>query len=268
MRSGPVEGRLELVFARRGAHTTLAHAHARAPLKIVRPFPLDGGRQLVQIITLGPGICAGDAYTIDVTVEAGASAAVITQSASRVHQMPDGERGTQSVRLRVAADGHLEYYPGLTIPFPGSELAQTIDVSLETGARFGLLECWAMGRIGRGEYLKFRSLSSRTEVTVDRVPVYADTLSLDTRAADLAGHGLLEQHRYLASGYWYGAEVAASRGNGSGVLSALGESSPGHAYFRALAMDGPSLGLALSDAVKQVYRSWNLQTVPVPRFAS
>jgi urease accessory protein len=267
MRSGPVEGRLELVFARRGADTTLAHAHARAPLKIVRPFPLDGGRQLVQIITLGPGICAGDAYTIDVTVEAGASAVVITQSASRVHQMPDGERGTQRVRLRVAADGHLEYYPGLTIPFPGSELAQTIDVSLETGARFGLLECWAMGRIGRGEYLEFRSLSSRTEVTVDRVPAYADTLSLDTRAADLAGHGLLERHRYLASGYWYGAGVAASRGNGSGVLSALGESSPGHTYFRALAMDGPSLGHALSGALEQVYRSWDLQTVPVPRFA-
>ena len=180
--------------------------------------------------------------------------------------MPVGERGTQSVRLTVAGDGHLEYYPGLTIPFPGSELAQTIDVSLETGARFGLLECWAMGRIGRGEYLKFRSLSSRTDVTVDRVPAYSDTLSLDTRAADLAGHGLLEQHRYLASGYWYSADVAPSRGNGDGVLSALGQSSPGHAYFRALAMDGAALGHALSGALEQVYRSWDLEEAPVPRF--
>jgi urease accessory protein len=262
-----VEGRLELVFARRGADTTLAHAHAKAPLKIVRPFPLDGGRQLVQIITLGPGICAGDAYAIDVTVGAGASAVVITQSASRVHRMPDGGRGTQRVTLTVAAGGHLEYYPGITIPFPASEFSQTIDVSLESSARFGLLECWAMGRIGRGEYLKFRSLSSRTDVTVDRVPAYADTLSLDTRVADLAGHGLLEQHRYLASGYWYGADVEPSRGNGHGVLSAIGQSSPGHAYFRALAMDGPALGHALSDAVKQVYRSWDLETLAVPRFA-
>ncbi|MGH9313159.1 MAG: urease accessory protein UreD [Vicinamibacterales bacterium] len=267
MRSNPVEGRLELVFARRGARTTLAHAHARAPLKIVRPFPLDGGRQLVQILTLGPGICAGDAYAIDVTVEPGASAVVITQSASRIHRMPDGSRGTQTVTLTVRSGGHLEYYPGLTIPFPGSEFAQTIDVAVEAGGRFGLLECWAMGRVGRGEYLRFRALSSRTEVMVDRVPAYADTLHLDPRAIDLAGHGLLEKHRYLASGYWYGAEVPASRGNGGGVLSALGETSPGHAYFRALAMDSPALGRALGDAVKQVYRSWNLQTAPVPRFA-
>jgi urease accessory protein len=265
--SGRACGRLELIFGRRCAQTTLTHAYARAPLKIVRPFALDGGRQLVQVITLGPGVCAGDAYAIDVIVEPGASAVVITQSASRLHQMPDGGQGTQAVRLSVAAGGHLEYYPGITIPFPTADFAQTIDVSLEEGARFGLLECWAMGRIGRGEYLKFRSLSSRTEVTVDRVPVYADTLSLDTRTVDLAGHGLLEQHRYLASGYWYGADVESSRGNGHGVLSALGQSSPGHAYFRALAMDSTALGHALSDALKQVYRSWELETVPVPRFA-
>jgi urease accessory protein len=267
MRSGPVDGRLELVFGRRGTQTTLAHAYARAPLKIVRPFALDGGRQLVQIITLGPGVCAGDSYSIDVVVEPGASAVVITQSASRLHQMPDGGRGTQSVTLNVAAGGHLEYYPGVTIPFPAADFAQTIDVSLEAGARFGLLETWAMGRVGRGEYLKFRSLSSRTDVTVDREPAYTDMLSLDTRGIDLAGQGLLENHRYLASGYWYGAEVEPSRGNGHGVLAALGQSSPGHAYFRALAMDSTALGLALRDALKQVYRSWNLETVPVPRFA-
>jgi urease accessory protein len=268
MRSAPVDGRLELVFGRKGAQTTLTHAHARAPLKIVRPFPLDGGRQLVQIITLGPGVCAGDAYTIDVVVEPGASAVVITQSASRLHHMPDGRRGTQSVSLKVAAEGHLEYYPGVTIPFPAADFAQTIDVSLEAGARFGLLECWAMGRISRGEYLRFRSLTSRTDVRVGCVPVYADTLSLDTSVVDLAGHGLLEQHRYLASGYWYGAEVEPSRGNGDGVLSALGQSAPGHAYFRALAMDAEPLGNAMRAAVKQVYRSWNLEMAPVPRFAS
>jgi urease accessory protein len=268
MRSGPVDGRLELVFGRRGAQTTLTHAYARAPLKIVRPFPLDGGRQLVQIITLGPGVCAGDTYAIDVTVEPGASAVVITQSASRLHHMPDGGRGTQAVTLKVAAGGHLEYYPGVTIPFPAADFAQTIDVSIEAGARFGLLECWAMGRIGRDEYLKFRSLTSHTEVRVDRLPVYADTLWLDTRVVNLAGEGLLERHRYLASGYWYGADVDPARGNGDGVLSALGQSAPGHAYFRALAMDGEALGHAMRATVKQVYRSWNLETAPVPRFAS
>jgi urease accessory protein len=268
MRSGPVDGRLELVFGRRGAQTTLTHAYARAPLKIVRPFPLDGGRQLVQIITLGPGVCAGDTYSIDVVVEPGASAVVITQSASRLHHMPDGGRGTQSVRLTVAAGGHLEYYPGVTIPFPASEFSQTIEVSLEAGVRFGLLETWAMGRVGRGEYLRFRSLSSRTEVTVDREPAYTDMLSLDTRDVDLAGPGLLENHRYLSSGYWYGAEVEPSRGSGHGLLSALGQSSPGHAYFRALAMDAEALGHAMRGALKQIYRSWNLEMAPVPRFAS
>jgi urease accessory protein len=273
MPSHHVDGWLELVFERRGSRTILSHVHARAPLKIVRPFPLDGGRELVQILTLGPGVCAGDAYDIDVTVEPGASAVVITQSASRIHRMPDGARGMQAVRLHVRSGGHLEYYPALTIPFPGSAFTQTIEVSLEKGARFGLLESWAMGRVGRDEYLAFRSLSSRTDVMVDRVPAYADTLHLDPRAVDLAGVGLLEGHRYLASGYWYGPdgapvlESAPPPVSSCDLLSVLGETTPGQAYFRALAKDGPSLGRALQDAIGQIYRKWKLRAAPVPRFA-
>ena len=76
-RDAPVQGRLELVFAPGPRGTSLAHAHVSAPLKIVRPFPLDNGRALVQVLTLGPGLCAGDQYTLDVTVEPGARAVVI-----------------------------------------------------------------------------------------------------------------------------------------------------------------------------------------------
>lgn len=263
------EGRLELVFTRNGSRTELSHVHARAPLKVVRPFALDGERQLVQILTIGPGICAGDAYAIDVVVERGARAVVITQSASRVHRMPGGARALQAVTLTVRAGGHLEYYPGLTIPFPESELSQSVRAAVEPGARLGLLECWAMGRIGRDEYLRFRRLSSRTEVFLDGLPIYTDALRLDPGEANLAGAGLLEGHRYLASGYWYGAEIPESaQTSRAGVLCALGETAPGQVYLRALAMDALAFGDMLREGVGQVYRSWKLRTVPVPSFAS
>ena len=63
----PVTVRLELVFTPGPRGTSLAHSHVAAPLKIVRPFELDAERALVQILTLGPGLCAGDHYTIEVT---------------------------------------------------------------------------------------------------------------------------------------------------------------------------------------------------------
>lgn len=269
-RTRPVEGRLELVFAPRGTRTALVHANARAPLKIVRPFPLDGGRQLVQILTLGPGICAGDSYAIDVTVEAGARAVVITQSASRLHRMAEGSRARQTVTLTVQPGGHLEYYPGLTIPFPGSEFSQEVHAAVGDRARFGLLECWAMGRIGRGEYLRFRRLSARTSVCVDGRPAYADALHLSPGEIDLDGWGLLERHRYVVSGYWCGdgIAVAPARSSTAGVLSAFGEMAPGQAYLRALAADGPALEHELRQTLARVYRCWQLDTLPFPHFAS
>jgi urease accessory protein len=264
------EGRVELVFTRNGGATQLSHAHARGPLKIVRPFGLDGNRQLVQILTIGPGICDDDEYAIDVVVEKSAKAVVISQSASRVHRMKPGSRAVQSVALTVEDGGQLEYYPGPTIPYPGSDLSQTVTVSLDGASRFGLLECWAMGRIARGEYLAFRCLSSRTDVRVDGVPTYNDVLYLEPGRVDVAGVGVLEQHRYVASGYWYGVSNVESSPlqTDRGVLCALGESTPGQVYLRALAMDGPALGAALSAAVDQVYRSWNLRDAPILRFAS
>jgi urease accessory protein len=166
-RAAPVQGRLELVFAPGRAGTSLAHAHVSAPLKIVRPFPLDGGRALVQILTLGPGFCAGDHYTLDVTVEPGARAVVIMQTASRVLGMTGGAHATQMVNLTVHSDGQLEYYPGLTIPFADSSLVQRVHVAAAAGARVGILENWSMGRSSRGEHLQFRRLSSRTTVAMD-----------------------------------------------------------------------------------------------------
>jgi urease accessory protein len=264
------KGRVELVFARSGTATQLSHAHACGPLKIVRPFGLDGGRQLVQILTIGPGICGDDEYAIDVVVETGARAVVVSQSATRVHRMKPGSRAVQSVTLTVEDGGQLEYYPGPTIPYPDSDLSQTVTVSLDGASRFGLLECWAMGRVARGEYLVFRCLSSRTEVRVDDMPTYSDALHLEPGRVDVAAAGVLEHHRYVASGYWYGAPglQPSALQTDRGVLCALGESTPGQVYLRALAMDGPALGAALGGAVDQVYRSWNLREAPILRFAS
>ncbi|MEP6918371.1 MAG: urease accessory protein UreD [Acidobacteriota bacterium] len=266
----PFHGSLELVFAPGPRGTVLAHAHVTAPLKIVRPFALDGGRALVQMLTLGPGLCAGDRYTIDVTVQPGASAVVIAQSATRVLGMPDSADARQSVRLTVSAGGQLEYYPGLTIPFAGSSFLQRVEAHVHPGARLGILESWSTGRISRGEHLRFRRISSRTTVSVNGSPAYADALELEPARADVAGTGILEGYRYVASGVWYGATLDPSEPESAsdGVLTAIGHSTPDQVYLRALAMDGYALGVALQAAVRRVNTGWGLEPIPLRRFTS
>jgi urease accessory protein len=265
----PVAGRLSLVFAPGPRGTSVAHSHVAAPLKIVRPFELDGGRALVQILTLGPGLCAGDHYTIEITVEPGARAVVIMQAASRILGMPDGACATQTVDLVVGADAQLEYYPGLTIPFADSCLHQRITASAERGARVGILENWAMGRHSRGEYLRFRQISSRTVVSVGGEPVFADALEIDPRVTNAATSGMLENCRYVASGFWHGvpqdASLAATR---STAIMAFDRCSMREQVFlRALASDGYEMATALQSAVDTIDAAWGFEPIPFRRFA-
>jgi urease accessory protein len=265
-----VVGRLDLTFAARSGRTSLAYAHVLAPLKIVRPFELDDGRALVQILHLGPGLCGGDEYTIDVMVERDARAIVIMQSASRLIGMPDGTHASQRVTLTVEPGGHLEYYPGLTIPFADSSFVQRVHVDAARDSRVGILETWGTGRSVRGEHLAFRRISSRTTMSVDGNIVYADAIELEPRLHDVAGTGVLEGYRYIASGFWHNAALDgnASLATRDDVLSAFGQSTPESVYLRALSRDGAAMADVTSEAVGMVNASWGLAPIPARRFTS
>ena len=266
----PVRGRLELAFRAGSTGTVLAHAFVSAPLKIVRPFQLSGGGLLVQVITLGPGLCAGDDCRIDVTVESGARAVVVMQAASRILGMPEGAQATQSVNLVVAPSGQIEYYPGLTIPFAESGFRQRIAISADRQSRVGILECWAAGRQTRSEYLRFRHLSSRTIVTVNDQPAFADAVEIDTTSDLAAGAGILEGHRYFASGFWHGVPADASIAlTARDALVAFGRStSPDQVFLRALAHDGFAMSGLLQSAVDVINRAWGCEPIPIRRFVS
>lgn len=266
----PVRGRLQLVFAAGATGTVLVHSYVSAPLKIVRPFPLAGGGLLVQVITLGPGLCTGDDHRIDVTVEPGARAVVVMQAASRVLGMPDGAQATQSVNLVVAPGGQLEYYPGLTIPFADSCFRQRVAVTADRLSRVGILECWATGRQTRGEYLRFRHLSSRTIVSLNGQPAFADALEIDTTSTLAAASGILEGHRYVASGFWHGVPPHASIAfTATDALMAFGRStSPDQVFLRALAHDGFVMSGLLQSAVDVIDAAWGCEPIAIGRFVS
>ncbi len=267
-RRRPTIGHVSLEFAPGLRGTTLTRSHLSAPLKIVRPFAIDGGRAVVQILTLGPGLCGGDTLTIDVAVQPGARAVVVMQAASRILGMSDGAKATQSVNLFVAAGGQLEYYPGLTIPFADSSLSQQIHVSAEPGARVGVLESWAMGRHSRGEHLGFRHLSSRTVVTIGGQPVFADALEIEPAAVGAAATGILEDHQYLASGFWHGVPAAATIAiPPSPNMVAFGRcTTHDDVFLRALAHDGYDMAATQQSAVAIIDSAWGFEPIPLRRF--
>src|SRR5262245_6353502 len=264
-----VDGTAELVFARRGGSTFLAHSRATAPMTLVRPFPLPDGRQLVQLITLGPGLCGGDTVRVRITAAEEAGVVVTTTAATRVLSMHPGMHAEQHVEIEAARGATIEYYPGVTIPFPDSAFVQTIDVRADAGARVGVMETWALGRTARAEYLDFRSLSNRTTVRVDGVLVYTDVTHLEPAAQALGGAAVLGNRRYLTTGVWAGVELPDEPRHGAStddLLLAFGQSRPGIAFLRALGSDAPALDARLTDVTGRIAAAWNQSPVRLDRF--
>ena len=274
MIAADLKGCATLRFARRGERTQLVHSHVSAPMALVRPFELADGRLAVQLVTIGPGLCGGDHIQLDVTVEDGAEVVLTTTAATRVMSMYPGDRARQRVRLRAGRAASLEYYPAIAIPFPGSALTQTLAVDADADARVGVVESWALGRSARGEYLRFRSLSSRTALTIDGALVYADALQLDPAEDDVANAGILDARRYIAAGVFSGVEPNSAGGfrreaedsAPSGVDVVLAPSRPGLAYLRVLANDAPALDAAVLRSLEQVAQAWRRAAFRFDRF--
>ena len=263
------DGFAELTFGFRAGRTVLTHSRIHAPVSLIRPFALDDGGQLVQLITVGPGLCAGDRLDIRIAVESGARVTLTTTAATRILSMETNELAEQRVELRIAAGATLEYYPAVTIPFPGSAFVQTIDVQMESGARAGVLETWALGRTSRDEHLRFRRLSNRTLLYVDGTLVYADATELRPERDRLDGNGVLAGRRYLASGVWYGVTLpdeTAAPVDGADLVAVLMQSKPEVVSLRALGSDAPSLETTVGNAMGCIAAAWRHAPVSLARF--
>jgi urease accessory protein len=262
-------GCASLQFGRCGNRTRLLHARVTAPVAFVRPFEQPDGRLVVQLATLGPGLCGGDAVELDVTVDDGADVLLTTTAATRVMSMEPGDRAQQHVRVRAGRNARFEYYPALAIPFPGSTLSQTLAIDADVSARIGVVESWAFGRTARDEYLAFQSLRSRTTLTVGGALLYADALQLEPGQDDVANAGVLDGRRYLAAGFFTGLDSTAAGDPMSwpdDVDVALAASRPGLAYLRVLANDGPALDAAVRHSLERVALSWGRPAPRLDRF--
>jgi urease accessory protein len=259
---------MRLAFEHGERGTFLARQASAAPMRCVRPFALDSGERVLQLLHVGPGLMGGDRLELDVEVFPGAQAILVAQAATKVHAMDDGSRAELRVRLRVAAGASLEFHPGLTIPYAGSALRQRVEVDLEAGARFALVERWSAGRIARGERHAYRHVSSRVHVRSGGAPIYADALELEAGMGDAVG--VFEGHDYLAGALFVGGQpppLGRANAPTSPPLTTVAFG-PEQYVVRALAHDGVALGRALGEAVSAWRRTHGRPPIPFERFGS
>jgi urease accessory protein len=234
---GTQHGELELVFETRDGKTVLVKGVQKPPLLFIRPFELEPGVLTVIIVNPTAGILAGDTYKISVTLHPGAQVVLLTQSATKIHKMNDELSASQDISFQIADNSRLEYYPERTIPYALSNFKQNLNVNLELGAQFGMLETWTTGRVLRGERLRFTRYASKTLVWVDSKLEYLDSFTLEPENQDLNALGALEGHDYLASGFFVGNHSPLPKLEGVSTGFTVGN----HLWLRALATNAPDL---------------------------
>ena len=178
-----IAGAGELGVTRVGATSVVCRARATSPLKLLTPRN-HGRAAWVFTSTYGGGLVDGDAVTLDVEVEAGASAFVSTQASTKVYR---STRGVSTLlRARVAEGGLLVLLPDPVVCFAQSTYQQAQYFDLAADASLVCLDWMTSGRRAHGERWAFDRYRTRLAIRVDGRSVCYDAVTLAAEDQPLA----------------------------------------------------------------------------------
>jgi urease accessory protein len=157
---------LDLSFARLGRQTRLARRHVSYPFHVTAPLRPAGPQAQVVVQSVSGGFFGGEVIGQTIMVGAGGDASIEFPSAAVVHAAGGKEAPRQTVALQIGAGASLAYLPRPVILFPGSALAQVMDVTLGSGATLMMRDGFMM-HDPQGMAPASRRLESRVTVKRD-----------------------------------------------------------------------------------------------------
>ena len=178
------QGSVDLGFAVRSGWTRLVKRRVRPPFVVQRCLYLDSRQEDMAYVFLAnptAGIFQGDHQRISIAAGPGAKAHVTTQSATKVHTMPEGS-ASQEIELTVEDRGYLEYLPEPLIPFKGSRFSQSTTITVAPMGTLLYGDVITPGRIARGEILAYESLEIRLmAISPGGPPIYREAYRLEPK---------------------------------------------------------------------------------------
>lgn len=159
-------GAVSFARARGAQNTHVRRAIANSPLKLLTPKNR-GHAAWVFGSNHGGGLVAGDALSLAVRVEEGATAFMGTQASTKVYRNEVACGASQAVEGYVASDALLVVLPDPLVCFADASYRQRLAFTLEASASLVLLDTLGAGRTAHGERWGFRRYDSC--ITIDSV---------------------------------------------------------------------------------------------------
>lgn len=189
-----------------GGRTVISDCKFTAPLKIAKPFYKDNFTE-IMLMTAGAGMLEGDFYNIGIDAGENASLKFTGQSYTKLFKS-EKKGSSQSVKINVAENGELLYFPCPIIPFADSIYSAETEVRLEKNSKFAMCDIISYGRAAMNEKFLFKEYRSRTSVYVCGRLVFLDNVRLVSEEIFLAGTGFFENYSHIGMMYAYGYDIA------------------------------------------------------------
>lgn len=190
-------GELTMRIARRDDGVSFAREQFhRGALRVIRPHYLDSSGQVsYTVINPGGAFFGGDRYQLDLRVDDGADLLLLTQSASKVYQTPQGP-ALQEMRVEVGPHARFEYLPDPLIVYRDGEYHQNTQVTVHPTSTVVLSEVVTPGWSPTGEKFRFTGLRMRQEIgvitTQGIVPFVVDQIRVVPSELTKQGMGFME----------------------------------------------------------------------------
>ena len=200
-------GQVQLEYAQRRGRTELVKQYSCAPSLVQRSFyPTPHTCQTVILHTAG-GMVGGDRLTQDITLGSDTQALITTATAGKIYRT-NGQTATQTTKITIASQAHLDWMPQENIIFNQALYQQQLHIDLEPGASLILWDLTRWGRSARGEKFIQGSWRSHTEVWQGGQPLWIDRQYLQGHETTLASpHGLAQQP-VLGTMVWLGKPIS------------------------------------------------------------
>ncbi len=137
-----------------------------------------------MLVNTGGGVAGGDAYRVELALNAGADVAATTTAAEKIYRS-DGPAARIETRLSLGPGARLLWLPQETILFDGARLERKLEVDMAGDAELLVVESLVFGRLAMGETAIDAKLADSWRVRRDGRLVFADETRLDHAAAAL-----------------------------------------------------------------------------------
>jgi urease accessory protein len=173
-----LEGKLYLEYQYQQSQTKIINSYHLAPLKVQRPFYLEGEKTCHTIIlnTAG-GIVETDNLEQQIHLHPQAEVLITTASAGKIYRSQKTQ-SQQNINIKIDEGACLEFLPQENIIFSGANYLQNMRIELAAKAQYLGWEINRFGRTARGEKFLTGTWLSATEIWRAAEPLWIDRQGL------------------------------------------------------------------------------------------